>query len=470
MKTMTQLAGDLAEGTITSSEIVGHYLDQIARFDDSLNAFVALNDEALAEAAASDDRWRRGRQLSPLDGLPMAVKDNLLVRGLPATWGSKAFEHYIPDHDEIPIALLRDAGVIFLGKTNTPELAMAGATTNDLFGATRNPWNTSLTPGGSSGGSVAAVAGGLAPFALGTDGGGSTRRPAAHTGLVGYKPSIGRVPRGGGFPSLIFDLEVVGLIGLDVEDIRLVMTVLGTPDPQDAQSMPFDRWLPEVATADPGKLRIAAYDHIGASPVDPALQQALRLAVEELAILGHDVEAEGDLGIDVGEVTSWSSACVAEEFAKFEADRPDFFTTVGEPIRVLHGSAGEPSSTRTRQAIQSITAFRDQMAAIFAGADVLITPTTAAQPWPVGKAYPDRIGGSVAGPRDHAVFTGWVNVAGLPAVSLPIGTDVNGLPMGVQLIAGPMKDELLISLASSLRDRLVHRAYDPDRWFPVLSR
>src|SRR3546814_627386 len=165
----------------------------------------------------------------PLDGLPLTANDNLHVENMPATWGSRLFADFHPDADELPVGRLRDAGAVLLGKTNVPEFTLQGYTDNLLFGPTRNPWNLELTPGGSSGGAVAAVATGLAPLTIGTDGGGSTRRPASFTGLVGFKPSTGRIARGNGFPPILYDPEAIGLIARTVSDITLLYTALASP-------------------------------------------------------------------------------------------------------------------------------------------------------------------------------------------------------------------------------------------------
>src|SRR5262245_58547451 len=192
----TELAAGYRKGKASPVEALEAVLGRLHEVNPRLNAVITLDrDGARAAAAASAGRWRSGEQYGALDGVPITIKDCLLVAGLRTTWGSRPYADHGPGADETPVARLRAAGAVIVGKTNVPEFTVQGYTDNPLFGPTRNPWNTALTPGGSSGGAVAAVASGIGAFAIGTDGGGSIRRPASHTGLVGFKPSRGAVPR-----------------------------------------------------------------------------------------------------------------------------------------------------------------------------------------------------------------------------------------------------------------------------------
>src|SRR5258708_6270577 len=225
-----ELAAGYGQNAITPDAVLDATLRRLDEVNPRINAVVTLDrDGARAAAGESTRRWRQLRPLGPLDGVPLTIKDNILAKGLRATWGSRLYADYVPQHDEEPVARLRGAGAVILGKTNVPEFTLQGYTDNALFGVTRNPWNLALTPGGSSGGAVAAVACGIGPIALCTDGGGSIRRPAAHTGLVGFKPSRGMVPRGAGFPAILHDFEVAGPIPRQVRDLPLPSQALRAP-------------------------------------------------------------------------------------------------------------------------------------------------------------------------------------------------------------------------------------------------
>ena len=205
-------------------------LARTAQTNTSLNAIVTLDEEGARTAAtASEKRWHAGNARGPLDGVPLTVKDNINVRGMRTTWGSRLYADFVPAVDELPVARARAAGMVILGKTNVPEFTLHGYTDNAVFGTTRNPWDLRLTPGGSSGGAVASVAVGMSPLALATDGGGSIRRPASHTGVVGFKPSRGRVARADGLPQILLDYEVAGVIARTTRDARLLLEAIALP-------------------------------------------------------------------------------------------------------------------------------------------------------------------------------------------------------------------------------------------------
>ncbi|TXN28914.1 amidase [Lacisediminihabitans profunda] len=451
---VVEIARGLSAGSMSAMDVLDGCLEQLERVNPGINAVVTVNPGARAEARASEERHRVGASLGPLDGVPITVKDNLLVGGLRATWGTRLFEDHIASHDELPVETLRRAGAVIVGKTNVSEFTVGGFTNNPIFGATLNPLNTALTPGGSSGGAVASVAAGIVPLALATDGGGSIRRPAAHTGLVGFKPSSGRVARGAGFPVIFGDFEVVGPIAATVADVILAMEVLGQPDIRDPRSRLFSPWRlgSEDARPLPG-LRILAVEQIGDAPVEPAIRSSFREAQAALAELGHLVEP-GCLPFDIDSTGAWSEELVARGLARLASEYPGFASLVS-PRFAEQAQRGAALRDITSSGLdESIAAFRGQVSAAYRSFDVILMPATAAQPWPVEFEYPAAIDGIPVGPRGHAVFTGWVNAAGNPAVSIPIGWDATGLPIGAQLIGPIGSDEVALALALELEATL----------------
>jgi aspartyl-tRNA(Asn)/glutamyl-tRNA(Gln) amidotransferase subunit A len=445
VETVEGLAAELENGQASSVGLVERAFQRIDTFDSRLNSFVALDRAgALAAAKESDQRRSLGHAHSRLDGIPISVKDNLHVAGFPTTWGSRALEDYRPAKDELPIARLRQAGMIVIGKTNAPEFTLEGYTRNDLFGVTRNPWNTDLTPGGSSGGAAASVAAGFVPAAIGTDGGGSIRRPACHTGLVGYKPSIGRWPRADGFPAILTDFETVGSLVRTVEDTLLLDAILRGPDPRDWRSSyaPASAW--------PAKaLRILYVPRFGAAPVDPEVASQVAAFARDLSSIGHDVR-EGEVFFDLDVAARIWHVVSRAGVAWLMAENPAYESLAGASACAMAEDGRTVSGADYLEALETVSAMRRLVGELFVDVDLVLTPTAAALPWPAETPYPDRIDGQPAGPRDHAIFTGWVNIAGVPALSIPIGASRSGLPIGAHLAAAFGADEPLLAFARAV--------------------
>ncbi|SFL20543.1 aspartyl-tRNA(Asn)/glutamyl-tRNA(Gln) amidotransferase subunit A [Loktanella salsilacus] len=419
---VTALLAQFAAGMATPNDAAALVLDRIARIDPKLNAYSTLSQTLLAEAQAATDRWARGVPQGLLDGVPIVVKDNLVSRGLPASWGNAALSTRMAAHDEVPVARLRAAGALVIGKGNTPEFAVDGYTENLTFGVTRNPFDTALTPGGSSGGVVAAVASGMAFAGLATDGGGSIRRPAGYTGLVGLKPGIGRVARGGGLPQLLLDFEVAGPIARSLRDLRLLNAVLSGQAGR-AQGR--------------AQGRILAIPVMGDAPCDPVILQAFADMCEALRGRGHRV-ITGDLPYDLSDLNAgWGHIAEVGLAAYFQQD-PAVAAAAAQKYQAM-AARGRAFPASEFQAIQhAVTDLRRAAQGLW-GYDAILTPTSAAQPWPAHESHPAMIAGKPAGPRGHAVYTGWVNAAGLPAIAFP-ATIAAGLPIGLQLI-GPAQSE-----------------------------
>ncbi len=460
-KGVAELGADYRAGRLDPRAVLDVCLERIARLDPSLNSVVTLDAAGARKAAiASVARWKAGAPHSALDGVPMTIKDNLLVGGLRATWGSVAYADFVPDHDEIPVERLRRAGVVIVGKTNVPELTLEGYTSNRLFGTTGNPWNPALTPGGSSGGAVASVAAGFVPAAIGTDGGGSIRRPASHTGLVGFKPSIGHIARGDGFPETLADCEVVGTLARSVADTILLDSVLGGPDHRDPRSA-----LIAVPLApDLNRLRILYVPRFDDAPLDPEIAAATDAVAAALAGQGHAVET-GGIFFDRPTIDeAWriiGRAGVARAF-RVAGDR---LRGAGGPSIQAMAREGEGlSAADYAEALATIAGFRRRVAALFRDYDLIFTPSAAALPWPAAEAFPPEIDGRPVGPRGHAIYTGWVNVAGNPGLALPLGFSHTGLPLGGQFIGRFGSDLGLLAFG-----RTFETAFGPAWAFPAMA-
>lgn len=442
----TALCRRYAAGTASPVTAARACLDRAEAVNPVLNALVTVDPEgAERAAAASAARWQAGRPLGPLDGVPVTVKDSLNVAGFATGWGSRLYAGQGADRDETPVARLRAAGAVILGKTNVPELTVQGYTGNPVHGVTRNPWDPALTPGGSSGGAVAAVASGIGPLALGTDAGGSIRRPASHTGLVGLKPTAGRVPRAGGLPPIMLDLEVVGPMARTVDDLAAAMRILGAADPGSVAPHGFGPFGREAVPERP--LRILHVPTFGTAPVDPEIADSVAEAAGRLAGLGHRVET-GRFDAARAITEAWpvlGQAGIAWLMRAHPGRRDD----LGADIRAL-AEAGAALSAADLFAVQRMAlALRQDLAALFADHDLLMTPAAAALPWRAEDTHPEHIAGVPVGPRGSATFTGFVNAAGCPGISIPCRPSGAGLPIGFQLVAPWGRDETLVAMAAA---------------------
>ncbi len=323
-------ADALHSRAVTARELLAQAVARMAAANPGLNA-VVTTDLAAAEAAASASDRRRdaGAALGPLDGVPFTVKDNLFAGGMRATWGSRLFADHVAPEDDLCVARLRAAGAVLLGKTNTPELALASHTTNPLFGATRNPWDTARVPGGSSGGAAVSVATGMAPLAIGTDAGGSIRLPAALCGVTGFKPSVGLIPRLHGFPPLALDFQAIGVMARSARGVRLALDVLAGPDVRDRASLGF-----ATRDAPAGRLRIRLAVAAPGDGTDPAVAGLVRKASAVLASLGHDV-SEGPMPHDMAALRGFWCVLSAAGVARAVTRCPGWEDAVTPQIRLV---------------------------------------------------------------------------------------------------------------------------------------
>ena len=442
-----ELVRAFAARELSPVEVLAATLAHCEAVNPRLNAIVTLDRDGAQRAAhASETRWRRGEPQGAIDGVPLTVKDNIPVQGLRTTWGSHLLAEYVPAQDELPVARLRASGAVIVGKTNVPEFTLQGYTHNALFGTTRNPWDPRLTPGGSSGGAAAAVAAGFGPLAVGTDGGGSIRRPAGHTGLVGLKPSIGRVARAHGLPVILHDFEVIGPIARTTADAALLLAALAGPDTRDPSSLAFSPGMCSV-DREPSRLRILYVPRFGDAPVDPEIAASVSEAARQLGALGHQLE-EGEAPFDLAALDDVWGVVGPAGLAWFLRGQPGWKRLVQEPLRrVAEQGAGLQAGDYV-DALDKVRRFRAGLAETFARTAVILTPCFAALPWSADVTHPEAIDGKPVGPRGHAVFTAFANVGGLPAISVPCRPSSSGLPIGFQLVGAFGAEETLLSLAA----------------------
>lgn len=444
-----EVAADVAAGRATAVETAKAALGRINAAK-ALNAVVTIDSaRTLADAAAVDDRLRAGEK-QPLAGVPIVVKDNIWASGWRVTQGSRLFADFTAPQDAIPIERLRNAGAVIVGIGATSEFACKGVTTSPLFGPTRHPLDSALTPGGSSGGPAAAVAAGLVPLAIGTDAGGSSRRPPAQVGVAGFKPSYGAIPYGPGFAEPFFGLSVIAPIATDVADIALAFEAMAGVDPRDPDSAGIAQ-----TADDPAGLRIAFSPRLGLDvAVDEVVADGIASAVARLAATGLLITQRDPIWpSDATEeaIMPLQHAGLAALYGEtFRKDPTLFDRDIAKQIeRGLSWSGPDVAG-----ALVASAAIANTFAAFFTEVDLLVTPTVPCVAWPLTQLGPDLIGGRPASPRAHAVFTPFVNHARLPAISIPCGTDERGLPFGLQLIARRGQDRTLLRAAQYIETLL----------------
>jgi amidase len=438
----TEQAGLVRRGEVSSSELVELCLERIERLDPELNAFVTVcADEARAAAAGELPD-------GPFRGVPLPIKDLNETAGIRTTFSSRAFADYVPTFDAAVVRRLKEAGFVVIGKTNTPELGITAVTESELNGPCRNPWDTSRTPGGSSGGAAAAVAAGLAPAAQGSDGGGSIRIPASCCGLFGIKPARGRVspaPYGG-----LEGFSTAGPITRTVADAAALLDAMAgyeTGDPYWAP--PPERPFAEEVGRDPGPLRVATAitPPLVDTPVDPECVAAVEDAAGLLADIGHSVEeatpAWGDERLFHLFMTAW------QVIPGLYGLPPESFEPLTRALIEASAATGSVeyvrATARLRDLSRRIVAFWDDY-------DLLLTPTLARPPVPIGSLGDDDPWQELRNVGQFVPFTQVANITGLPAVSLPLAWSEGGLPIGVQLVGRPADEATLFRVSAQLEE------------------
>ncbi|TDE34474.1 amidase [Nonomuraea mesophila] len=449
-RTVAALGQDLRAGRTTATELARQALDAVAGLNPALNAFVTVDaDGALAAARRADDELAQGADRGPLHGIPVGVKDLIMVAGLPVTMGSRHFAGYVPDRDAACVTLLREAGAVIVGTTTTHEFAYGPTGDRSATGPSRNPCDTSRMSGGSSGGSAAAVAAGMVPLALGTDTGGSVRIPSALCGIAGFKPAYDAIPADGVFP-LSRTFDHVGVLAGDARDCLLAYRCLvardagGPPSP----SVPGHAQGPAgpAGREDGGQARVAWLDPGGLFAGDARVVRAVRAAAGA-SWVEEEVKLAVDLGRELRDTYTVIQSCEAvAEHAERLAEAPELFDPeVLDRLRV----AAEVPGWRYVSAVAARERLARAAGELFGSHDVLALPTVPITAPLIGQRESEPDGQRIAVRAALLAFTSPWNVLGLPALTVPAGT-VDGLPVGLQLVGRPGREAQLFEVAARL--------------------
>lgn len=440
-----ELAAMMRRRTVSPVEVMRATLARIERFNPALNAFVTVQaEEAMCSAAKAEEALMRGECWGPLHGVPLHVKDNLFVAGSRTTFGSKLMETNVTSEDCPAVERLRKAGMIVVGRTNTPEQGWKGVTDNRVFGITRNPWNTKLTPGGSSGGASAAVAAGLGPIGLGTDGGGSLRIPASFSGVFGFKASFGRIPNWPGSGGAM--LRHIGTITRTVADMAAALNVMAGPDPRDLLSLPAtgECYSVNIDCGLRGK-RVAYSPNLGYARVDPEVAAICQRAAERFAEAGAIVE---QVQLDWRDpYDAWSVFFFGTAAASLEKKLPTQGELLDPGLRRVAEAGLKLRGVDFANALAARHEFWEKVRRVYERCDLLLCPTLPVPPFAVGQDDADPIDGEKLGPLQWTRFTYPFNLTGQPAASVPAGWTKSGLPVGLQIIGNRFADLLVLQAA-----------------------
>jgi len=474
-----ELTDAFRRGDLTPSAVAEAYLGRIGALDGKVGAYLTVvRDQALAAARESDQRWRAGSPRGPLDGAPLALKDVMCTIGVRTTCGSKMLEHFVPPYDATTVERLRAAGVVILGKTNMDEFAMGSSTEHSAYHPTRNPWDLTRVPGGSSGGSAAAVAGGLAAGAYGSDTGGSIRQPAAFCGVVGMKPTYGRVSRYG-LVALASSLDQIGPLAQDVTDTALLLGAVAGHDPRDATSIqaPVPDYAAELAKGVDG-LTLGLPDEYFIDGMDPEIERAVRAAIDVLKGLGARIErvslpttrhalaayyvilpAEASSNLARYDGVRYGLRVAGRDFIEMQSKTRAAGFGAEVKRRIMLGtyalSAGYYDAYYGKA--QSVrTLVRREFAAAFAKVDLIVAPTTPNVAFKHGEKE-DPLSMYL-----NDAFTIPGNLSGIPGVSVPCGFSAAGLPIGLQVLGRPLDEARVLRAAYAYEQATTWRSRRPE--------
>jgi aspartyl-tRNA(Asn)/glutamyl-tRNA(Gln) amidotransferase subunit A len=465
--TLTEARRLLDTREVSSTELTKAFLERIKAVDGKVKSYLTVTNElALAQASAADEKLKNGAAENPMLGLPIALKDVLSTEGVRTTCGSKTLENYIPVWDGTAVKSLRRAGAVFLGKTNTDEFAMGSSTENSAFGATKNPWNLNTVPGGSSGGSAAAVAADECLAALGTDTGGSVRQPASFCGVVGLKPTYGRVSRYG-LVAFASSLDQIGPLTKNVSDAAFLLKAIAGHDPNDSTSSPrpVPDYLEGLKAADVKGMRLGVPRDWLSGGLKPEVESAVREAIKTMEGLGAVVkeidlpmtkysipvyyilapaEASANLarydGVRFGLRVNKATDSIISMFSQNRA--AGFGAEVKRRIMLgVYALSAGYQDAYYKKAQAARTLIKQDFDRAFADVDVIVGPTAPSPAFTFGEHENDPLAMYL-----EDMYTIPVNLAGLPGISLPCGFH-NGLPIGLQLIAPAWEEQRLLNTA-----------------------
>jgi len=445
-----ELAAAIRKKNISPREVVEAVLERIEKVNPKVNAYCTVVPEMARETARrAEEKVMRGEVVGPLHGVPFSVKDLNLTKGVRTTFGSKIFEHFVPQEDGLIVERMKNAGAILIGKTNTPEFGAGANTYNSVFGATRNPWKPTHTCGGSSGGAAVALACGLGPLATGSDLGGSLRIPAAFCGVVGFRTTPGLIPI---YPSLLAydNLGVEGPMARTVGDAALMLSVAAGEDPRAPISFPSDprAFLSAAASPDIRGLKAAWSPDLKIIPVDQEVREVAGRAARRFQEMGCSVEeAEPDMqGVREIIYVTRSLRMLASHADKLEKWRekmnPNLVWNIEQGFTLTPQRIAEAERERTnlyRRVREFFTRF-----------DLLLTPTVAVPPFPVEMSYPREINGKpLENYTDWFLLTYAMTLTGYPAISIPCGFTREGFPVGLQIVGRKLSETTVLRAASA---------------------
>jgi amidase len=444
------LARAIRDKTVSVTEVVTAYLQRIEAVNPALNAVVHLSHErALAEALAADRALAQGTIIGPLHGVPMTIKDSLDTAGVVSTGGTKGRAKFVPEHDATVVARLRAAGAILLGKTNTPELTLAGETNNLIYGQTNNPYDLSRTPGGSSGGAGAILAAGGSPLDIGSDTGGSIRLPAHFCGIAGLKPTSGRVPRTGHI--VPFGLGAVdaltqnGPMARYVEDLILTLPIIAGVDWRDPGMVPMP--LGDPHAVDLRSLRVAMHTDNGIKTPTPEIAAAVQTAAAVLADAGMTITADRPVALEHAfELSSQLSGGDGRAWVRRLLSKAG--TTAIHPWLMRRLDEAQPLGVAEYTAVlEDVDRFRSEMLVFMQHYDVILCPVCAFPAPPHGTTFTEEMWKGFS-------YTGAYNLTGWPGAVVRAGSSPEGLPIGVQIVAQPWREDVALAVARHLETAL----------------